>query len=73
MNRRGRKKDPLRANYSIANYCPHTLLILIPLETADMHSVHCKYGIPFFSTLHSHGNFSFQATKVLSDLMFQFR
>jgi hypothetical protein len=22
--------------------------------------VHCKYGIPFFSTLHSHGNFSFQ-------------
>jgi hypothetical protein len=38
------------------------------LEAADMHSVHCKYGIPFFSTLHSHGNFSFQVTKVLSDL-----
>ena len=46
--------------------CPHTLLILIPLEAADMHSVHCKYGIPCFSTLHSHGNFSFQVTKVLS-------
>jgi hypothetical protein len=23
------------------------------LEAADMHSVHCKYGIPFFSTLHT--------------------
>jgi hypothetical protein len=46
--------------------CPHTVLILIPLKVADMHSVHCKYGIPFFSTLHSHGNFSFQVTNVLS-------
>jgi hypothetical protein len=36
------------------------------MEAADMHSVHWKYGIPFFSTLHSHGNFSFQVTKVLS-------
>jgi pseudouridine-5'-phosphate glycosidase len=36
------------------------------LEAADMHSVHSKYGIPFFYTLHSHVNFSFQVTKVLS-------
>jgi hypothetical protein len=27
---------------------------VIPMEAADMHSVHCKYGIPFFSTLHNH-------------------
>jgi hypothetical protein len=39
---------------------------VIPLEAANMHSVHCKYGILFFSPLHSHGNFSFQVTKVLS-------
>jgi hypothetical protein len=76
MNRRGRKKAPLQENYSIADSKAmvtrildtliHTLLILIPLEAADMYSVHCKYGIAFFSTLHSHGNFSFQMTKVLS-------
>jgi hypothetical protein len=46
---------------------PYTLLILIPLEAADMHSVDCKYGIPFFSTLHSHEIFFFQVTKVLSE------
>ena len=35
----------------IAFQRPHKLLIVIPLEAADMHSVHCKYGIPFLAHL----------------------
>ena len=53
--------------------CPHTLLILIPLEAADMHTVHSKYGIPFFSTLQSWKFFFPSHKSFVCDWMFPFR